>query len=299
MAWVEAPARPPFTRGRRIYVTAPKPLAFPSEEPPEEHVSETKRHLEARTALYLLLKDALPGAAIGSDQFVYSDASDPRKCLSPDAFVKLGAALPSFDSWKVWERGAPDLAVEIVSASDRSDADWAVKLDRYQASGIGEVVRFDPEDGAQPLRVWDRVDGDLIERAPESQDRYECEALRLWWTIVPSAYGPMLRLCRDRVGTDILPTPDEERVRLTQALAEERKARAAAEHERLLAQHERQRAEDERQRAEDERKRAEDKLLAAEVASRRAEDRLLASEREIVELRAELARARGPGRDPQ
>ena len=255
-------------------MTAPKPLAFPSEEPPEEHVSETKRHLEARTALYLLLKDALPGAAIGSDQFVYSDASDPRKCLSPDAFVKLGAALPSFDSWKVWERGAPDLAVEIVSASDRSDADWAVKLDRYQASGIGEVVRFDPEDGAQPLRVWDRVDGDLIERAPESQDRYECEALRLWWTIVPSAYGPMLRLARDREGKDLLPTPSEDSLRLAEELTEERKARTVAEHERMLEQHARERAEDERQRA---------------------EDKLLAAEREIVELRAELARARGLG----
>jgi Uma2 family endonuclease len=135
-------------------VRASKPLVFPSEERPEEHVSETKRHLEARTTLYLLLKDALPGDAIGSDQFVYPDASNPRKCLSPDVFVKLGAQSQraplagareaSFDNWKIWERGAPDVAVEIVSASDRSDAEWAVKFERYPASGIGEVVRFDP-----------------------------------------------------------------------------------------------------------------------------------------------------------
>jgi Uma2 family endonuclease len=284
MAWVEAPAPPPFARGRRIYVTAPKPIAFPSEERPEEHVSETKRHLEARTALYLLLKDALPGAAVGSDQFVYSDASDPRKCLSPDVFVKLGAPLAygaSFDNWKVWERGAPDVAVEIVSASDRSDAEWAAKLERYQASGIGEVVRFDAEDAKHPLRVWDRIDGDLIERAPESQDRHECAALGLWWTIVPSEFGPMPRLARDPSGAHLLPTPGEDRMRLAEALAEERKARTVAEHERMLEQHARERAEDERQRAEDERQRAEDKLLAAE--------------REIVELRAELARARGLG----
>src|SRR4051812_30302446 len=119
MAWVDAPGRPPFARGRRLYVTAPRPIAFPSEEPPAEHVSETKRHLEVRTTLYLLLKDALAGAAIGSDQFVYWDAGDPRRCLSPDVFVKLGAREATFDNWKIWERGAPDLAVEIVSASDR------------------------------------------------------------------------------------------------------------------------------------------------------------------------------------
>jgi Uma2 family endonuclease len=267
MTWVEAPARPPFSRGRRIYVTAPKPIAFPSEERPEEHVSETKRHLEARTALYLLLKDALPGAAIGSDQFVYSDASDPRKCLSPDVFVKLGAPVPSFDNWKIWERGAPDVAVEIVSASDRSDAEWAVKLVRYQASGIGEVARFDPEDEKQPLRVWDRIEGDLIERAPESQDRHECAALGLWWVIVPSQFGPMLRLAHDPSGSRLLPTPDEDRLRLAEALAEERKARTVAEHERLLEQH----------------------------ARERAEDKLLEAEREIEQLRAELARARGQG----
>ena len=38
-----------------------------------------------------MLQGALPGATIRSDQFVYSDASDPRKCLAPDVFVKLGA----------------------------------------------------------------------------------------------------------------------------------------------------------------------------------------------------------------
>src|SRR4029079_18770800 len=123
-----------------------KPIEFPSEERPEEHVSETKRHLEARTALYLLLKEAFAGPAIGSEQFVYSDAGDPQKCLSPDVFVKRGAAEESFDNWKIWERGAPDLAVEIVSASDRRDSDWAEKLVRYQASGIGEVTRFDAAD---------------------------------------------------------------------------------------------------------------------------------------------------------
>jgi hypothetical protein len=36
---------------------------------------------------------------------------------------------------------------------------------RYRASGIGELVRFDPLDEVQPIRVWDGFDGDLVERA--------------------------------------------------------------------------------------------------------------------------------------
>ena len=83
--------------GRGHYVRAPAPIHFPSEESPEEHVGETKRHLEARTTLYLLLKDAFADKAIGSDQFVYWDASDPRKCLSPDVFVKLDSSARTVD----------------------------------------------------------------------------------------------------------------------------------------------------------------------------------------------------------
>ncbi len=264
MVWAEAQRRRGSRGARQLYVTVPKPLVFPSEELPEEHVSETTRHLEARTTLYLLLRDALPGAAVGSDQFVYPDASNPRRCLSPDVFVKLDAREASFDNWKIWERGAPDVAVEIVSASDRGEAEWAVKLDRYQASGIAEVVRFDAEDEEHPLRLWDRVEDTLLERAPEGSELSACTALGLWWVVAPSGFGPMLRLARDQEGTQLLPTPGEERMRLTEALAEERKARTVAEHERMLEQ--------------DARKVAEDKLLAAE--------------HELEKLRAELARAR-------
>ena len=236
MAEMERPAAPPFRSGRHLYVRSPEPLYFPSEESLEEAVSETKRHLEARTTLYLLLKDALTGASIGSDQFLYWEADDPKKCLSPDVFVKLGSVDQGFDNWKVWERGAPELAVEIVSKSDQRDLDWEDKLRRYRASGIRELVRFDAEDDEQPIRVWDRVEEDLVERSPEDSDLRECVALGLWWAVVPSALGPTLRLARRPDGGELLPTPGEERVRLAEELAEERKARSEAEHQRLVAE---------------------------------------------------------------
>jgi Uma2 family endonuclease len=259
MAQTDVPTHEPYVHGRHTYVRAPIAVHFPSEESAEEQVSETKRHLEARTTLYLLLKDALAGAAIGSEQFVYWDASDPRKCLSPDIFVKHGLFEETFDIWKVWERGAPDLAVEIVSASDRRDDDWSEKMARYQASGIHEVVRFDPDGKGPMIRVWDRIEGELVERSATSPILRECQALCLWWVVVPSTYGPMLRLSREPDGTGLLPTPNEERTRLGEALAEERKARALAEHEKMLAE---QKARDEAQtraaaEAENERLRAE------------------------------------------
>jgi hypothetical protein len=111
------------------WVREPRRLHFPV----EETVPESKEHLELRTALYLILKMAFAErAAIGSDQFVYWDPTDPSACLAPDAFVRLGAPDELFDSWKVWERGAPEVAVEIVSASDCGDAVWARKHARYQ-----------------------------------------------------------------------------------------------------------------------------------------------------------------------
>ncbi len=289
MAVIDLSEPPPFFHERRRYVRAPRPVEFPS----EADVPETKRHLEARTTLYLLLKDAFAGVAIGSEQFVYWDAGEPRKCLSPDVFVKLGAREEPFDVWKIWERGAPHLAVEIVSDSDRREADWDAKIASYQASGIAEVVRFDAEDEKQPIRAWDRVEGELLERSPESLDLRACITLGLWWAVVPSAYGPQLRLARDRDGRELLPTPsedrarlDEERAALEQKLAEERKARSVAEHERLLAEHERLLADQARLLAEE---------RLREETEARARDHE-AAQAEIERLRAEISRMRGEGR---
>lgn len=288
MAVIEALAHEPHVRGRQLYVRAPRPIDFPS----EEEVPETKRHLETRTTLYLLLKEAFAGTAIGSEQFVYWDAGDPQRCLSPDVFVKTGSSALVFDTWKIWERGAPDLAVEIVSASDRRDADWAEKLERYQASGIRELVRFDAEAEPTTLRMWDRIDGELVERAASSPSLYECATLRLWWVTLPSEYGLMLRLANDRAGKSLLPTPSEERLRLAEELADERRARSLAEHERTLAQHARTLAEQKLQAEVEARSSAETARGAAETARGAAEAAREAAEADNERLRSELARLR-------
>lgn len=172
---------------------------------------ETGIHLELRTALYLLVRDFVGDrGAVGSDQFVYWDASDPACCLAPDLIVRLGAAPGPFPSWKVWERGAPHLGVEIVSAHDRAATELASRLERYRRAGFDEVVIFDPEASETPLRVWDRVEGDLVERALEGEGALACDALGLYWCVRPDArLHSMLRLAHDARAQSLLPLPSE------------------------------------------------------------------------------------------
>lgn len=188
---------------------------------------ETKRHLEIRTLLYLVLKTFSDRAAIGSTQFVYWSASDPSRCLAPDAFVRLGTPDTTFGSWKTWERGAPELAVEIVSEHDADRQTWAEKLGKYHELGVLELVAFDPEAApGERLRVWDRIDGDLVERVVEGEHS-PCTVLDLHWVVVPAAGQPAaLRLARTPDGAELVPTPEEAERRRAET---EQAARASAE----------------------------------------------------------------------
>jgi Uma2 family endonuclease len=195
-----APADPAALR----YVRAPRPVHFPT----DELVPESRRHLEIRTALYQLLTAAFgQTAAIGSEQFVYWDPTDPRACLAPDVMVRLGTINQDFSSWKVWERGAPHVAIEIISRSDARDEDWKRKLELYRRLGVLELLRFDP--GAQPnerLHIWESRDGDLVERVLDGTPAPSCCLPGFWVTLVDESERPVLRLARDAEGRDLYPT---------------------------------------------------------------------------------------------
>jgi Uma2 family endonuclease len=195
-----------FERDGFRYYQAPRPLHFPS----EEKVPEGKQHLKLRTALYQILELAFGSQhGIGSDQFIYWDPTDPRRCLAPDAFVRLGGPNDVFRVWKVWERGAPHVAVEVISATER-DVDQEAQLVRYRQMGVGELVRFDCDDIERPIRVWDRTEDDLVERTLQRPTSTECRPLGLYWVVVDDAeLGRALRLARDAEGRDLLPTPFE------------------------------------------------------------------------------------------
>jgi Uma2 family endonuclease len=199
--------------------------------PEEAEVPESQLHLDLRTLLYHLLSDYLGQEAIvGSDQFVYFDAADPKQSLAPDVYVRLEPRGEPVRSWKTWERGAPDVAVEIVSESDVSELSWAEKLNRYRRLGVTELVRFDPE-AAHPhqLRIWDRVNEALVEREL-SGGPARSMVLGLHWVVAEGeGYRHVLRIGEGEKGGVLVPSRTEARQKEAEARQKEAEARQAAE----------------------------------------------------------------------
>ena len=234
----------PDERGIR-YVRPIEPLHFPSSDP-EWEMSESHRHGRLCELLYDLLRRALPDeeACLGTDQFVYFDASNSRKKCAPDAFVKLGAKAEPTSVWLTWKRGAPELCIEILSPSDTKEKlTLTEKLRRFHAIGVSEVVAFDVD--AQPgsrLRAWDLVDGDLVERVIEDE-RTPCLTLGAHFVVAPhdlpelSAQDRLpaaLRLAADPQGTQLFPSTREV-ARAAEVLAEQQRSRAEQERTRAEA----------------------------------------------------------------
>lgn len=194
------------------HLRAVRPLDFPSSEPWEEKLPETRRHRRLCAFLFELLRRELaPAHSVGGDQFVYWNARDPKRNCAPDVFAKLGVPDEDFETWKTWERGAPELVVEILSKHDREPYTWTEKLVRFHELGAREVVRFDttPRKGRARLRVWDRVEDDLVEREVTGEVT-PCVALGLHWMIAPARDLPAaLRLARDPKGKELLLSPIE------------------------------------------------------------------------------------------
>ena len=213
-------ASEPNPATKLAHVRPVRPLHFPEAEPPEEHLGQHPRHFDLCALLKVLLEATCgPSHAVSADMFVYwiGNADDDTARRAPDAAVKLdlpAAELREHGSWKTWELGVPELTVEVLSLSDTREK-WTLpeKRDAYAAMGVNEFVCFDvdAEHGAR-LRVWDRIDGDFVERVVEG-DRTPCVTLssalgtEIEWTVAPAGpYPTALRLVREGV---LVPSPEE------------------------------------------------------------------------------------------
>jgi Uma2 family endonuclease len=264
-------------------LTAP-PLQFSATraEWDEVEMGQTKRHYLLCDALFRVLAQVSGDAhSVGIDNYVYYDASDDHRCVCPDGFVKLNVKeLELIEVWKTWEKGAPELAIEIVSPSDKREyLPMGEKLRRYQAVGVKELIAYDAEAprGAR-LRAWDRVNERLRERKVESE-RTPCAVLsalgrKVEWMLGPTPEVSLdaLRMVVDGV---IVPTPAEASVALQAELATNQ-AKLATNQAELAAN--------------------QAKLAAnqAELAANQAklaakDDELAAKDEEIAALRAKLA----------
>ncbi len=208
----------------RRYVRPPAPLHFPV----EERLPESPVHLRIRTALFLVLERRLRGKAfVGSDQFVYYEPHNPRACLAPDAFVRLGGPTELVPTFRTWEHGAPHVGVEIVSPVDARDREHERRLERYRCCGIGEVVIFDA-DAPEPLRIWDYVEGDLVQRERAGTAWTRCDALAAYWFVAEDPrLGLVLRVADHADGSALWLNPDELEARERSARQEERAAHDA------------------------------------------------------------------------
>ena len=193
--------------------------------PVQAEMPEGRRHFQLRTLLFQFLQLAFGSVAtVGSDQFVYWDPTEPRACLAPDAFVRFGVPDAPFDTWKVWERGAPQVAVEVISKSDAET--WHEKLAKYKRLGVAELVWFDPAAPERPIRIWDFVGDDLLERHLPERWARSIHLSGYWHAVDDPELGLTLRLSLDEQGTHLLPTPAERHAEGRRAEAEGRRAEA-------------------------------------------------------------------------
>ncbi len=218
------------------HVRPAEPLRFPEQEPESERMGQGRRHMHLCHALYEMLRAVcVPEHTVGADQFVYFDAANPKRCLAPDAFVTLRLPDHDFDSYFVWEEGTPALAFEVLSPSDSPER-WTFeeKLHRYHALGVRELVtiHLDAPPGER-LRVWDRLEHDLVERVVEGE-RTPCVTLGLTLLVGPVDDYPVgLRLARDDDGRQPILTEREGRAAEAQGRAAEAQGRATERAERL------------------------------------------------------------------
>ncbi len=225
------PLTSPAQRPTRRYLRAPVPLVFPV----EAEVPESRWHRLASELLAQSIERELSGhVLVSSDQFLYWDPTNPKRCLAPDVAFRVGSEGELLRTWKTWERGAPHVGVEIVSDSDATELRFEEKLERYRQAGIAEVVRFDRTDTERPIRIWDLVDGDMVERDLADPEALRCDAVGWYWVQELNAeVGLTLRLSRNRESKGLVLTRLEASEAATNAERTAKEAeRAAKEAER-------------------------------------------------------------------
>ena len=237
--------------------------------PESDDMGESGLQTKVRWMLMALLESFFVALGrkvlIGGDQFFYYREGDPKSKVAPDIYVVEDEDTPIEEvrSWKLWEHEgkAPSLAVEVVSREYRKDYEQDF-LARYEALGVRELFRYDPERVAAPPPVGRRERrsllthfvrneaGQLVAVPLEAPGRARSAVYDFWLVHVsPST----LRIGTGPLGEALWPTHEE-------------------------------RAELESRRAEEESRRAEEESRRAEEESRRAER----AEEELARLRAEL-----------
>jgi Uma2 family endonuclease len=220
----------------------PRAVHDPTIYPANDHqgVSSLQRFITdaLRPRIEQLLNEKGEPNFVGANQFIYYRQFDSTKRIDPDIYVLPGISPGiKIDSWKIWDRGiVPSFALEVVSQDHEKD--YSDNPGIYDATGIPEVIVFDPE-FTQDLRERSRFQvyrrlakRGLVRVETTNGDRVWSRALGVWIRAVGDTLAATrLRLATGPEGAILIPTPEESELAARQMLAAEREARLAAEAE--------------------------------------------------------------------
>ena len=173
----------------------------------DQSLDQSAWRRRARALLVKSIEQHLGSSAlVRANQALYWDPTDPKGYLVPDVALRRNTPSDRSLVWNTWARGAPHVAVELVSNEDQPELPLEEQLRRYQRAGVAEVVRFDRDDPNTPIRLWDFLDGDLVERDPVSLDARFCDALELYWCVQNHPeLGAVLGLAQSESGEPVEP----------------------------------------------------------------------------------------------
>jgi Uma2 family endonuclease len=152
---------------------------------------------------------------------------DPDVCVVEPAPLE-GAELESLQLWRP-EHAPPALVIEVVSPS-HPFKDYAEIPEKCAASGVGELVVFDPKlcgprtgGGPHLLQLWRRTADAHFTRVHAGNGPALSDVLGAWW--LPVERARRLRITDDVDGTRLWPTAEEEALRRVAELEAELKRR--------------------------------------------------------------------------
>ncbi len=194
-------------------------------------MAETGWHRKLMTALIETLTAffaASPRVYVSGNLLVFYEPGNRRRHLAPDVFVVRGVAKHDRPNYLIWrERKAPEFVIELRSSTTRRE-DVTHKFALYRdVLRVKEYFLFDPfEDYLDPPMQGYRL------------RKGDCVAIKPVAGRLPSR---VVGLHRERAGSDLrlwdpeaglwLPTAEENRARLEEALREAGAARRRAEAE--------------------------------------------------------------------
>lgn len=172
---------------------------------------------------------------VAGDQFFAWIREEPLVRVSPDVYSLDDPPAPPFPrSWKTWKPGQlpPRFAVEVVSGDDRKRGRWSKDYhdapEKYGQLGTRELVVFDPdvllglapEPGRVALQLFRREGDGSFVRVYSGNGPARSEEVDAWLVARLEEAAPRLRLARDELGAEIVPTEGELLVEKDKVLAE-------------------------------------------------------------------------------